>query len=63
MGWLARHWGEWGYSRGLLPGTIGTVAVLLTAALTAVTLRRFPLARLLAAAVVLAAGTGWLATH
>ncbi|OKK21757.1 hypothetical protein AMK16_00145 [Streptomyces sp. CB00455] len=61
--WLADRWGELGYSNGGLSGAIGTVAVLLSAALVAVALHRFRVASLATAGVVAVVGIGWLATH
>lgn len=63
LAWLADQWGELGYSNGLLRGSVGTVAVLLSAALVALTLRRFRVAALTTAWVVAVAGIVWLATH
>ncbi|WP_251050553.1 MULTISPECIES: hypothetical protein [unclassified Streptomyces] len=63
LAWLADQWGELGYSNGVLRGAVGTVAILLTAALVALALRRSRVAALAAAAVVAAAGIGWLSTH
>ncbi|MFD3547638.1 hypothetical protein ACFWUW_18890 [Streptomyces sp. NPDC058655] len=61
--WLARHFGEYGYGDGPLRGAIGTLAVLLTAALTFYTLRRHRAAAAAAAGVVCIAGLAWLAAH
>ncbi|MFH9064448.1 hypothetical protein ACH4GM_24965 [Streptomyces coeruleorubidus] len=61
--WLARHFGEYGYSQGLLPAAIGTSAVLVTAALVWFALHRHrPLAVILSG-LVTALGIGWLAFH
>ncbi|MFF9078024.1 hypothetical protein ACF1BP_28965 [Streptomyces sp. NPDC014735] len=61
--WLAGQWSGLGYSNGVLKGVIGTVAVLLSAALVALALHRFRGAALTTAGVVAVAGIGWLATH
>ncbi|MEU6488238.1 hypothetical protein [Streptomyces sp. NPDC046887] len=61
--WLADEGRELGYSNGLLPGAIGTIAVLLTALLVGQALRRHRPAALACAGLVCAAGIGWLATH
>ncbi|MFE2528276.1 hypothetical protein ACFXEL_29065 [Streptomyces sp. NPDC059382] len=63
LAWLIDEWDELGYSNGMLRGAIGTVAVLLTAAIAALSLRRFGAAALTVAGVVAVAGVGWLSTH
>ncbi|MCY0944963.1 MULTISPECIES: hypothetical protein [Streptomyces] len=63
LGWLVDQWDELGYSNGALRGAIGTVAVLISAAIVAVALQRFRVAALAAAGVVTAVGVGWLSTH
>lgn len=62
--WLTGHFGEYGYSHGLLRGSIGTLAVLITAVLARYALRhQKPAVGLSAAGVVGAVGIGWLAFH
>ncbi|MFC7841384.1 hypothetical protein ACFY3O_30295 [Streptomyces sp. NPDC001046] len=61
--WLVRHFGEYGYSQGLLRGAIGTLAVLVTAALLWFALHRNRPAAAAAAGAVSALGIGWLAFH
>ncbi|MER5777612.1 hypothetical protein ABT144_25650 [Streptomyces sp. NPDC002039] len=66
LAWLAflvDEWDELGYSNGVLRGAIGTVAVLLSAAIVALALHRFRVAALTVAGVVAVAGVGWLSTH
>jgi Na+-translocating ferredoxin:NAD+ oxidoreductase RnfD subunit len=58
-----RHFGEYGYSDGLIRATIGTVAVLVTALLLGCALRRHRSADLIAAGLTFALGIGWLAFH
>ncbi|MFF7789865.1 hypothetical protein [Streptomyces sp. NPDC007991] len=63
LSWLARHFTEYGYSQGLLRAAIGTLAVLVTAALVWLSLHRNrPLAVALSG-LVSALGIGWLAFH
>ena len=62
--WLAKHFGEYGYSHGPLRGAIGTVAVLLTALLIGIVLwRRTRAAAVTAAGLTCVVGVGWLALH
>ncbi|WP_327284432.1 MULTISPECIES: hypothetical protein [unclassified Streptomyces] len=61
--WLARHFGEFGYSRGPLHGAIGTAATLFSALLLGYALRRHEVAALAAGAVVGVGGITWLALH
>ncbi len=63
MAWLARNFGAYGYSQGLLHGAIGTVAVLVTALLVWFALHRNRPAALTAAGLTCALGIGWLAFH
>ncbi|MDN0194030.1 hypothetical protein [Streptomyces sp. S.PNR 29] len=63
LAWLVRHFDEYGYNDGLLRATIGTVAVLVTAALIGGALRRHRPADLIAAGLTFAVGIGWLAFH
>lgn len=61
---LKNHFSEYGYSHGVSPGSVGTLAVLITAALIAYTLRhQKPAVGLTAAGVVGAVGIGWPAFH
>lgn len=64
LSWLARHFTEYGYSQGLLRASIGTSAVLVTAALVWFGLQRRnrPFAVALSG-LVSALGIGWLAFH
>ncbi|MGK5694874.1 hypothetical protein ACSNOJ_18550 [Streptomyces sp. URMC 128] len=63
LAWLARNFTEYGYSQGLLRASIGTSAVLVTAALVWFALHRNrPLAVALSG-LVSALGIGWLAFH
>ncbi|GGY22088.1 hypothetical protein [Streptomyces djakartensis] len=64
LSWLYRHFTEYGYSQGLLPAAIGTLAVLVTAALVWFTLdnRNRP-AAMAASGLTCALGIGWLAFH
>ncbi|GAA3189206.1 MULTISPECIES: hypothetical protein [Streptomyces] len=65
--WLLRHAGEFGFSQGVLHGTIGTLAVLLLAVLLGFGLhrvdriRRIRHAPLALATIFFCAGTVWLA--
>ena len=61
--WIARHFHEYGYSHGPLLGTIGTIAVLLTALVTGAALHRHRPADMIAGGLVCAVGVGWLALH
>jgi hypothetical protein len=61
--WLIRHGSEFSYSNGPLRGTIGTIAVLLTAMVLGYALRRFRAVALTVAGIVCAGGIGWLATQ
>ncbi|MEU0384298.1 hypothetical protein [Streptomyces chartreusis] len=61
--WLARHFGEYGYSDGPLRAAIGTLAVLVTAALLWFALHRNRPAAVAAAGLTCALGIGWLAFH
>ncbi|WP_327729183.1 hypothetical protein OG250_24640 [Streptomyces sp. NBC_00487] len=62
--WLRAHFGTYGYSHGLLRGSIGTLAVLVTAAtIWAMVRERNPTVAKIAAGVVGVAGVGWLAAH
>ncbi|MGW1953943.1 hypothetical protein ACWCPI_14475 [Streptomyces sp. NPDC001920] len=63
MAWLARHFGEYGYSHGLVRGAIGTTAVLVTAMLVWLALHRNRPAALTAAGLTCTLGIGWLAFH
>jgi hypothetical protein len=63
LAWLARNFGTYGYSQGLLRGAIGTLAVLVTAALLWLALHRNRPAALTAAGLTCALGIGWLAFH
>ncbi|WP_424210737.1 hypothetical protein ACN20G_00795 [Streptomyces sp. BI20] len=63
MWWLYDRAGELGWSDGPLRATVGTVAVLATAALAWVTLHRHHPARLVAAGAVTVLGVCWLALH
>ncbi|MFF9480502.1 hypothetical protein [Streptomyces sp. NPDC014733] len=65
--WFLRHTGDFGFSQGVLPGTIGTLAVLLIAVLAGFGLhrveriRRIRHAPLSLAATLFCAGVVWLA--
>ncbi|MGW2637421.1 hypothetical protein [Streptomyces sp. NPDC001348] len=64
--WLVRlvlRINEFGYSKGPLLGTVGTVAVLLGALLAGSALRRHTPADMIAGGLVCAVGIGWLALH
>ncbi len=61
--WLVQHADEYGYSDGLLRATIGTGAVLVTAALLWFALHRNRPAAMAAAGLACALGFGWLAFH
>ncbi|MEV5984006.1 hypothetical protein AB0L85_03210 [Streptomyces sp. NPDC052051] len=61
--WLARHFGEYGYSDGPLRATIGTTVVLVTAVLIWCTLHRHRPAAVAATGLTCAVGIGWLAFH
>jgi hypothetical protein len=61
--WIIRHINEFGFSHGLLKGAIGTAAVLLTAVLLGLALRRHRPADLAVGGVTAVAGIGWLAFH
>lgn len=61
--WLIHHFNGFGYSNGILRGAIGTLAVLLTAALLGYVLRRWRPIALTVAGVVTAGGIGWLMAH
>ncbi|MFF6915381.1 hypothetical protein [Streptomyces sp. NPDC012466] len=61
--WLLRHFTEYGYSQGPLRAAIGTVAVLVTAALAWFALHRNRPAAVAAAGLTSALGIGWLAFH
>ncbi|MDT0615263.1 hypothetical protein [Streptomyces lancefieldiae] len=61
--WLAKHFGEYGYSEGLWRAAIGTGAVLVTAALLWLALHRNRPAAVAAAGLTCALGIGWLAFH
>lgn len=64
--WLVRlvvHINEFGYSKGALAGTLGTVAVLLGALVIGSALRRHRPADIVAAGLACAVGIGWLALH
>ncbi|MEU6552876.1 hypothetical protein ABZ915_21715 [Streptomyces sp. NPDC046915] len=64
--WLVRfavHINEFGYSKGALVGTLGTVAVLLAALVIWSALRRHTPADMIAAGLTCAVGIGWLALH
>ncbi|MEW1748087.1 hypothetical protein ACIQU1_02770 [Streptomyces angustmyceticus] len=67
FGWI-RHAEAFGYSHGALPGTIGTIALLLTAVVVGCALHRVDRIRRLryaapaAAVAVFGAGVAWLAT-
>ncbi|MFE2146477.1 hypothetical protein ACFXA3_32925 [Streptomyces sp. NPDC059456] len=61
--WLVRHFEEFGYSQGVLRGSIGTAAVALTALLVGYTVRGSRPAALAAGTLVGAAGITWLALH
>ncbi|MGW7252704.1 hypothetical protein [Streptomyces sp. NPDC054834] len=64
--WLVRlvlHINEFGYSKGPLLGTVGTVAVLLSALMIGSALRRRTPADMIAGGLVCAVGIGWLALH
>ncbi|GAA4315292.1 hypothetical protein GCM10023086_37040 [Streptomyces venetus] len=61
--WLVRHFKEYGYSQGLLRAGIGTLAVLVTAALVWFALHRNRPAAVAAAGLTFVLGTGWLAFH
>ena len=63
LSWLARHFGEYGYSQGLLRAAIGTSAVLVTAALLWFALHRNRPAAMASAGLTFALGVGWLAFH
>ncbi|CAL9483858.1 hypothetical protein [Streptomyces sp. NPDC057838] len=63
FGWLAQHFGEYGYSDGPLRAAIGTGAVLVTAALAWLALHRNRPAAVAAAGLICAVGIGWLAFH
>jgi hypothetical protein len=63
LAWLGRHFGEYGYSDGLLKAVTGTVAVLVTALIVWVTLHRYPAMALSAAGAVGVLGIAWLAFH
>jgi hypothetical protein len=60
---LALHINEFGYSKGPLLGTVGTVAVLLGALLAGSVLHRHRPADLITGGLVCAVGIGWLALH
>ncbi|MFF7313447.1 hypothetical protein [Streptomyces sp. NPDC008137] len=60
---LASHFDEYGYSKGLLPAAIGTLAVLVTAALVWCALHRNRPLAVTAAGLTSALGIGWLAFH
>lgn len=61
--WLWRHFGEYGYSNGVLKGAIGTFAVLLTGVLVWCTLHRWPRVAVGVAGGVCVLGVGWLAVN
>ncbi|MFF7385996.1 hypothetical protein [Streptomyces griseoluteus] len=61
--WLPRHIDEYGYDDGLPRATIGTCAVLLTAALLGFTLHHNRPAAVTAAGLTAVVGIGWLAWH
>ncbi|MBB3080105.1 hypothetical protein FHS41_006647 [Streptomyces violarus] len=63
LAWLVRHFNEYGYSQGLLRAAIGTLAVLVTAALVWFALHRNRPAAMAAAGLTSALGIGWLAFH
>ncbi|MGV9501197.1 hypothetical protein ACWDQ0_23205 [Streptomyces sp. NPDC003642] len=63
FGWLAQHFGEYGYNDGPLRAAIGTGAVLVTAALVWFALHRNRPAAVAAAGLTCAVGIGWLAFH
>ncbi|QWB24966.1 MULTISPECIES: hypothetical protein [Streptomyces] len=63
LAWLVQHFDDYGYSQGLLPSAIGTLAVLVTAALVWFALHRNRPAALAAAGLTSALGIGWLAFH
>ncbi|MEU1850474.1 hypothetical protein ABZ499_14665 [Streptomyces sp. NPDC019990] len=63
LSWLFRHFNEYGYSQGLLRAAIGTLAVLVTAALLWFTLHRHRPAAIAASGLTCALGIGWLAFH
>ncbi|UNO38473.1 hypothetical protein [Streptomyces sp. MST-110588] len=65
FGWLRwlRYADDFGYSHGLLPGTVGTVAVLGTAFVAGYLLRRVAVASWAVPLVLTGAGIAWLATH
>ncbi|MFF9486965.1 hypothetical protein [Streptomyces sp. NPDC014676] len=61
--WIIRHINEFGFGHGLLKGAIGTAAVLLTAVLLGLALRRHRPAGLAVGGVTAVAGIGRLAFH
>ncbi|MBH1935192.1 hypothetical protein I5Q34_13060 [Streptomyces sp. AV19] len=63
--WLVRHSNNFGYSHGLLRAGIGTFAVLITAVVAGLALRRrrHRLASVTTGAVVFGGGVAWLACH
>ncbi|WP_030236560.1 MULTISPECIES: hypothetical protein [unclassified Streptomyces] len=63
LSWLFRHFTEYGYSQGLLRAAIGTLAVLVTAALVWFALHRNRPAAIAASGLTCALGIGWLAFH
>ncbi|MBR8642224.1 hypothetical protein KEF29_30055 [Streptomyces tuirus] len=63
LAWLVRHFDEYGYSQGLLRASIGTLAVLVTAALGWFALHRNRPAAVAVSGLICALGIGWLAFH
>ncbi|MGA5767745.1 hypothetical protein ACPC36_09720 [Streptomyces pseudogriseolus] len=61
--WMAQHVDEFGYSDGPLRASIGTGAVLLTAALLWLMLHRKRPAAMAAAGLTSVLGVAWLAVH
>ncbi|MFZ4150587.1 hypothetical protein [Streptomyces pseudogriseolus] len=61
--WLVQHVDEFGYDDGPLRASIGTGAVLLTAALLWLALHRNRPAAIAAASLTCALGIAWLAFH
>ncbi|GAA2926845.1 hypothetical protein GCM10020221_23470 [Streptomyces thioluteus] len=61
--WVVRHINDFGYSRGLLRGSIGTVVVLITAVAIGFALQRKRFAAVSAGALVFGGGIAWLACH
>jgi hypothetical protein len=64
--WLVRialHINEFGYSKGPLPGTLGTVAVLLGGLAAGSALRHHRPADMITGGLVCTVGIGWLALH